>query len=435
MCVGPSYSESGRIIIAYGGATTHDQLVSALAQNPVYIQYKLTTSYQEKVITNQPLNTLDQNESQWVRSEWEKSLNILDIPNVPNTTIRGVTYNFSNGVITLNGTSTAGDIILTGDFNATLENGIYYYDSFGSTSAWLQLSDNRGHSIASGTVVVDREVTFRLVIPAGRTFNNYKFTPMLIKGSNSYPYQAYNANKHITNDEVGFIKEEREKGLNLLNIPDIAQATANGITYKVENGVFTLNGTATAYFEINLRLSSKLNVSNCVFTLFNSLNLSAGRIGLSIKKYQSGEVTDLMTIKSTTPSIASALKTLNNNNEDIIFIISFISGTKCNGTFKPMLIKGEKPLTRFYPYQGNIIHEKDLEDVNVKVDNLINGTTSAAKAVSDGAGNNIANTYATKTELANGVNEAKSYTESYTDSNYMPKSMTTTDFNDLWNRG
>ena len=52
MCVGTSYSENGEILIAYGGATTHEQLISALSQNPTSIQYKLATATTEKVEKN-----------------------------------------------------------------------------------------------------------------------------------------------------------------------------------------------------------------------------------------------------------------------------------------------------------------------------------------------------------------------------------------------
>ena len=42
----------------------------------------------------------------------------------------------------------------------------------------------------------------------------------------------------------------------------------------------------------------------------------------------------------------------------------------------------------------------DITNLGGEVDNLIDGTTSVAKAVSDGAGNNIVNTYATQTSLS-----------------------------------
>lgn len=46
-----------------------------LSQHPIYIQYETETSYTETVIDNQPLATLDKNGEQWLRSEWEKTVN------------------------------------------------------------------------------------------------------------------------------------------------------------------------------------------------------------------------------------------------------------------------------------------------------------------------------------------------------------------------
>ena len=43
-----------------------------------YLQYETTLSYIELVPNERPLNTLDQNGSQWLRSEWLKGLNLLN---------------------------------------------------------------------------------------------------------------------------------------------------------------------------------------------------------------------------------------------------------------------------------------------------------------------------------------------------------------------
>ena len=48
-------------------------------ENPLYIQLKLATSYTEDVISERPINTLDQQAMWSVREEWEKGLNVADI--------------------------------------------------------------------------------------------------------------------------------------------------------------------------------------------------------------------------------------------------------------------------------------------------------------------------------------------------------------------
>lgn len=61
-----------------------------LLEHPLIIQYKLATSYTEEIIENQPLTTLDQSGSQWIREEWEKGLNLFDKDN-PNL-VYGIGY-------------------------------------------------------------------------------------------------------------------------------------------------------------------------------------------------------------------------------------------------------------------------------------------------------------------------------------------------------
>ena len=67
--------------------TTVEQARQWLSEHPTYIQYKLITSYTETVIDNQPIATLDQNGEQWLRSEWEKGLNLIDDSSVAGTVL------------------------------------------------------------------------------------------------------------------------------------------------------------------------------------------------------------------------------------------------------------------------------------------------------------------------------------------------------------
>ena len=56
-----------------GNYDTRDKLFSVVFN----FQYKLATSYTEKVILNQPLLNLPQEGTQWLREEWEKGLNLF----------------------------------------------------------------------------------------------------------------------------------------------------------------------------------------------------------------------------------------------------------------------------------------------------------------------------------------------------------------------
>ena len=57
--------------------TTSTDMNSVFASG-VMLQYKLSTTYTEEIIEGQPLITLDQQGSQWLRDEWEKGLNLFD---------------------------------------------------------------------------------------------------------------------------------------------------------------------------------------------------------------------------------------------------------------------------------------------------------------------------------------------------------------------
>lgn len=52
-----------------------------LLVNPIFIQYELEMPYTETVIENQPMHTLNQDGEQWVRNQYENSLNLSPVSN------------------------------------------------------------------------------------------------------------------------------------------------------------------------------------------------------------------------------------------------------------------------------------------------------------------------------------------------------------------
>ena len=373
----------------------------------VLLQYQLNQAAAEEILTNQPLNTLDSNGSQWVRSEWEKSLNLLNLPDVEATSLNGITYKVKSGAITLLTGTTTSSISKTMAI-LTLPAGTYIFKSFGEYgnkhTYYTELYYVTGPQIGSYTnrqFTLTRETQLRYIInvAAGVSVSNIHFNDVLYRGtsfSTVNSYLPYNANKHITNDEATFIKEEYLKSSNLLNLQDVPSTTDNGITYKVENGVLTLNGTATAAVNRSVSAYIFLPAGTYYFESFGAIG-SGSEYYTYLEKVQSGTTTRLVSSWSDNRIITLTETTL------VVYKFMVNSGrTVRDIQFKDMLVKGATSPTSFATYNGNIIHEKDieyLEDVNVKVDNLIIGTTPAAKAVSDSAGNNIANTYATKTSV------------------------------------
>ncbi len=333
------------------------------------LQYKLATSYQEKVITNQPLNTLDQNGSQWVRDEWEKGLNKFNNPyTYTNANANGVSITINKNSCMLNGTSTAGYYHELGSIS--LKAGTYSFKeyilsgSFSGTNISLDnikfgLYDTNISGLAlenrEGTFTLTQDTTIDIVIwfgESGITFNSCSIGYMVVDGDHAYHYVPYNENKHITNGEATLLKEEYEKSLNLLNLPDVAETTKNGITYKVKDGVLTLNGTATA--TVNLVLCNVLVLTGTYY--FKSF----GATGTNSTYFtQIEQVTPLGTVLANSYDNKSV--TITGRNMYIYYRLVVRQGeTLSNVQFKDMITKGSTPTPIFYPYNGNIVHEKDL---------------------------------------------------------------------------
>lgn len=177
------FSSNGNIYIydsSYNDANTFKASVSG-----VILQYELETSYTEKVITNQPLNTLDSNGSQWGRSEWEKGLNLWsngDI-SVYNKTygqyLPAGTYTYS---FNLNSNTPEGVVIKIGSTIIVSDAISVGYHSY--TFTITGLGENLTHIQYGG--------------------NSTKV--MLNKGNHAYPYQAYNGNIVHEKDVADIIK-------------------------------------------------------------------------------------------------------------------------------------------------------------------------------------------------------------------------------------
>nr|DAE44608.1 MAG TPA: collagen triple helix repeat protein [Caudoviricetes sp.] len=207
-------------------ANTRTGLYEYLSKNPISIEYKLATSYTETIITGLPQITLDKQGCEWLRSEWEKGLNLIQIEDVGSTTLNGITYSINNGVVTLNGTPTANLDIVLGTIN--LEQGNYTYRSFATLingSLMTLATDINGNmdllqqsnDIDYVSQVLTNDIyTFKLRISTScPTLTNVTVKPMLVRGSVHYPYQPYNSAYHITNNQADFLKQEYDLSCNL----------------------------------------------------------------------------------------------------------------------------------------------------------------------------------------------------------------------------
>ena len=205
---GMAVDNNNTIFIRISGITTLAQMQSYLASNPIQIQYKLATSYTEDIIPNQPLNTLDQTGSQWLREEWEKGLNLGSFPDRTGrwwVTVQQDLTNFINQLP--NGTYT-----ISADLTPlSIDSGYNIGDCF----FWLQITGGQ----YTGDGVHDQIMGFTSLNQTLRgnlrftkeNYTNYSFrlwgfgnhnggnhgqgkcsNIMLNEGDHAYPYQEYN---------------------------------------------------------------------------------------------------------------------------------------------------------------------------------------------------------------------------------------------------
>lgn len=172
------------------GTTTQSELDTAL-------------QYTEKVIENQPLNTLPQDGEQWVRSEWEKGLNLIDYAS------RKLNVELSNTT----GKELNNSSYDTSDFIPADPNTTYSFSGITYLGAYMY---DESKEFISVTLNVNTFTTASNCAYLRFALTKTDTTPMLNKGSHSYSYVPYNGEIVRTGqDGEQWVREEWEKGLNL----------------------------------------------------------------------------------------------------------------------------------------------------------------------------------------------------------------------------
>lgn len=139
--------------------------------------------------------------------ETREGIQLLNIKDVADTTVNGITYSIKNGKITLNGTSTARvDILLYASvegldrsqsyaFNAIASNLNNLYFNTYRGGRWNDIIQQHNGANKNGWVSTGYDsYYFDMNISAGATFNNFVVTPMFCKGT-TIPsnYEQYGA--------------------------------------------------------------------------------------------------------------------------------------------------------------------------------------------------------------------------------------------------
>lgn len=212
-----------------------------------------------------------------------KGIQLLNIKDVADTTVNGITYSIKNGKITLNGTSTAKvDILLYASvegldksqsyaFNAIASNLNNLYFNTYRGGRWTDIIQQHSGSNKNGWVSTGYDsYYFDMNIIAGATFNNFVVTPMFCKGT-TIPsnYEQYGATPSLDfPSKIKAVKDNvnvvvcNKNILKILGLGERWEYTEKGIKNLYANPgikISQLNLKKGQTVEIGFLLLSKVN--------------------------------------------------------------------------------------------------------------------------------------------------------------------------------
>ena len=342
-----------RCSICISGITTLADYKSHLAKNNIYVQYKLATARTEKVEKNHYARYNEGFILEHNKSEAERSCNLLntfDRSNINSISSLYAAALNSDGSYTSTATSDSRAWnYANSDFKLHLTKGTY---SFSITGKTISSDTNTGMRVIASndstlctahsgngfknsfTLTSDTDIG---VLIKSYTSENLKI--MLNEGSVALQYQPYNQNKHITNNEALFLKTEANRSANLWD-----EITESG----------TLSGDDGSLENNSARLRSKnfIPISGNTRYIFNSSYVARINFYGSTFNFISTWVNNKTPF--VTPSNAYFIK----------FDINSDYGT----TYKNDIIlnEGFEPLP-YQPYEGKVIHEKDLKNASTNL--------------------------------------------------------------------
>lgn len=357
--VGAKYKEasitdySGFIALGVGYIgmlSTYEYIICMSNGKPTgFAQYKLATSYTEEIIEGQPLITLDQQGSQWLRNEWEKGYNLLNISSfiVDRLTAERTATGFKLSNSTYNYSYLMYDL-------SDLPNGKYtisFNAEKGSNTPFLNIytGSDSNKTILSGYnsfTFTKSGDTLRILFYIARGSKDGYLTIsnlILVSGNHALPYQPYNQSKHITNNEAEFLKTESDRSANLWDeqwevgiLNDTTGIKEDGYSNTIRSKNFIKCLPNTSY-----KNYVKNSTDLVMYVFFYDINKNFISKQNRYCNFDTGPFV--------TP----------NNCYYIMFYLQAIYGTTYNNDI--MISEGSAPLP-YQPYEGKVVHEKDLGD-------------------------------------------------------------------------
>ena len=339
-----------------------------------------------------------------------KGIQLLNIKDVADTTVNGITYSIKNGKITLNGTSTAKvDILLYASvegldksqsyaFNAIASNLNNLYFNTYRGGRWTDIIQQHSGSNKNGWVSTGYDsYYFDMNISAGATFNNFVVTPMFCKGT-TIPsnYEQYGATPSLKfQSEIKTVKDNA----------NVVVCNENLQKNKWENKTST--GASSNYRstinidDMNLKLNKKYviqfkcNVDYSNSTVFVENSITGESLQISKLLYDNINKINYCVIE-----ITEAIKALINKNNCYIVIFN-ATGMDANTYSEEMIFEGENKATDYeahqeqtitMPVQQEMLQGDYFDFENEKQSNLfekiildgVNKKCTTSKAVGDG---------------------------------------------------
>ena len=141
-------------------------------------------------------------------------------------------------------------------------------------------------------------------------------------------------------NQIGGMSYRSENLLQLVNIPE---TTANNLVYKVENGVITVNGTASSGVNLWVSLEYIFSANIAYAINFFPEGDHDGNIVYNVARTRS-DLTNRV-YETNNPAF-----TFNTTYKIEAICLQFDSGKTYNCTFKPMVIRGTTPPAVYSPY-------------------------------------------------------------------------------------
>jgi hypothetical protein len=182
------------------------------------------------------------------------------------------------------------------------------------------------------------------------------------KGSVATPYKPYNAKMHITNSEAEFLKEKYDNSINLIDLIDVPTTTFNGVTYKIENGAITINGTAEDNFVLKFNLKNNLKLDG---------TYSSGLFESGTKNNAWGIVLEFDDLERSADF--GFVGVTYNKHSDHLYMGFDTGFTYSNYVIKPMLVEGNIELKEYHNYnQKEHINNEEAKFLKDEHDKSLN---------------------------------------------------------------